>query len=382
MPPSSSYEPPEQGYYQLRFVQKALADRLTAIENAIPPQARVLDVGCNDGRIARHLLARGLVKEVTAVDLSDMILDKPDGLSFIRADLLKGDFKMLPASADVVLFLNVAHHLVCKSPKVAKAAINHLLSIAPLVLLDMGSFSEHGDWQWRRAYERHWQSDGEMWADLFAAAASRWPLLLYPAQNGGQRVLWQLTSQAKSPATTGYHVLGCYRRTVSSIPHLKRLVKVSGLDDKREAFGQSIGQLCPEVVFYLLEGGNGKLFWSRKWLYAREWMEQATLAIEAFLGTLGRENLCLAVDVDGDFGMVYPFHEDLFASTCVVHQWDTRNFFNAKECAEVKQFAATPVKVDKLPWRPVGELTDFQIARTRAGLQFLDFEPAPHIRHY
>ncbi len=184
------------------------------------------------------------------------------------------------------------------------------------------------------------------------------------------------------PPAAGYRVLGRYRRTVSSIPHLKRLVKVDNLDDKREAFGARIGELCPEVMFYLLEGGDGALYWGRKWLNEREWMEPATLAVESFLGTLGRKNLCLAVAIDADFGMIYPFNEELFASSCVVHQWDRRIYFNAGECAEIEQFAATPVRADKLPWRPVGELTDFQVARTRAGLVFLDFEPGPHIHHY
>src|SRR5690349_573542 len=90
---------PGPDYYQLSFARAALAARLDAIESAIAPGASIVDLGCNDGRIARHLLARGVAHSVIAVDLFDLIREKPEGLTFIRADLCDADLEMLPEQA-------------------------------------------------------------------------------------------------------------------------------------------------------------------------------------------------------------------------------------------------------------------------------------------
>jgi SAM-dependent methyltransferase len=227
--PSATYEFPETPYYQLFFMQAAFASRLAAIESAVLPQSRVLDLGCNDGRISCHLLKHGRAREVTAIDQVDSIGEKPAGLSFLRGDLCELKFEILPREVDVVLFLNLAHHLVHRSRQDAKSTINHMLSISPLVLLDMGSFTEQGPWGWRREYDRHWSSDAEMWDDLFEAASYRRALFRYFAQHGGSRVLWQLSQkvpliQNRMTQTTTYKVLGRYRRAVEEVDPCRRNV--------------------------------------------------------------------------------------------------------------------------------------------------------------
>ena len=116
-----------------------------------------------------------------------------------------------------------------------------------------------------------------------------------------------------------YRVVGQYRRNVSSVPQLKRLIQVQDLGEHATFFGSRPGQLCPDVVFYVLERGDGSFYWGKTWLNERQWMSQVTLAVESFLRTLGQENLCLSVDVDQEFGMIYPFNKELFTSSFVVH---------------------------------------------------------------
>ena len=188
----SWYEWPEQPYYEMPFARDAYPARLAAIENAVPAAAVVLDLGCHDGRIARHLLRTGRASRVTAVDQQPLLRDEPPLLTVIRADIADLDLRAL-GPADVVLALNLLHHLIARSPQAARALVSTVLDISATVLIDMGSFTEQGPWQWRQELGRHWSGDEQMWTDLLAPAASRRALLRYPAMAGGTRVLWQLT---------------------------------------------------------------------------------------------------------------------------------------------------------------------------------------------
>jgi SAM-dependent methyltransferase len=178
-------------YYELEFARTSLDLRLAVIARTVPPDSSVLDLGCNDGRISQTLLRLGLARHVLGVDICDLVRDPLPGFTFERADLLSLEtFAFEPV--DAVLLLNILHHVVAESRARARALVDHLLAISPLVLCDMGSFSEIGAWPWRRQFERYWCSDSEMWLDLFASATLRMPLLEYRAQVGGRRVLWRL----------------------------------------------------------------------------------------------------------------------------------------------------------------------------------------------
>lgn len=173
-----------------------------------------------------------------------------------------------------------------------------------------------------------------------------------------------------------YQILGQYRRTVSAIPSQKRLIEVGSLNHQPIPFGTELGQLCPDVVFYALTDGTGARYWARRWLNGRQALLEPTIAIESFLATLHRNDLCLAVDVSSEFGLVYFYEEELFASTTIVHQWDCEKYFDVRENRIVEEFAYSVVRWPGLPAFPIGVLTDFQIVRTSKGLVFLDFEPS------
>ncbi len=183
-------------YYDLDFVRRAYADRLAAVEALVPKGSTVIDLGCSDGRISRALLASGRARSVTAVDVVDQIGDEPDGLRFVRADLSDPDVDLDGLGrADVILMLNLLHHVVADSVAAARGLMVWAVASADLVIVDLGSFTEIRSWPWRLAYERYWRNDYELWNDLFAPAAHRRPVLRYHAQGpGSSRVLFAITS--------------------------------------------------------------------------------------------------------------------------------------------------------------------------------------------
>ena len=155
-----------------------------------PPGSTILDLGCNDGRIARHLLASGVAGRVFAIDREDLIADKPPNLTFLLADVEHLDLRTFQR-VDVVLALNILHHLVARSRELARETIRAARDMSTSVIVDMGSFTERGPWEWRQSYERFWSDDDEMFAYLFESAPRR-SLLQYPAMAGGHRVLWHI----------------------------------------------------------------------------------------------------------------------------------------------------------------------------------------------
>jgi SAM-dependent methyltransferase len=82
---------------------------------AIPDTARRgLDCGCGDGWLARWAAARGL--EMTAIDVSPLMIalarswtEPPLRIDYRVADVM--DVALPPASFDVVIAVNVVHHL-------------------------------------------------------------------------------------------------------------------------------------------------------------------------------------------------------------------------------------------------------------------------------
>jgi hypothetical protein len=173
-----------------------------------------------------------------------------------------------------------------------------------------------------------------------------------------------------------YKAVGLYRRTVSAIPDLKRLVAVKDMKESPIAFGEKLGQLCPDVIFYLLEDELGGRYWAKRWLNEREQLASPTRAIESYVATLDRSDVELSIKVDTQFGFVYRFNQQLFESNRVVHQWDCRRYFDAVERETIEIFASTLVRWPGLPEVRLGDLTDFQVTPTSRGLVFLDFEPS------
>ena len=176
---------------------------------------------------------------------------------------------------------------------------------------------------------------------------------------------------------TPYVVHARYRRTVSSIPALKKLIPVESEADEPIPFGDGLGDLCPDVIFYELLDVAGNRFWSKKWLGGKVWLEPRTRSIEAFLQRLDRQDLCLAKDFSETLGMVYSFNRTLFSSPSVVHYWNRYQYFTPEECQTIELTGGGMVQAEGLPHLPLCELTDFQIVRLESGLLYLDFELWP-----
>jgi hypothetical protein len=58
------------------------------------------------------------------------------------------DLGSLP-DADGVLILNLLHQFVRASKERANEVIDYLLYRYPVVIIDMGSFTEKGEWHWK-----------------------------------------------------------------------------------------------------------------------------------------------------------------------------------------------------------------------------------------
>lgn len=242
----------QAGYYQLPSAAAVFEERVAALREAIPSRSVLLDLGCNDGSIARELLASGTASRVHGYDLENIVPGEIAGFSFGVADLVSFDLSQLP-DANGVLILNVLHHVVGADPTRAREIVDYLLDRYPFVCVDLGSITEVGDWGWRKTYDLHWTDDKGIWDTLFASAGWRFKLLRYPAQ-GGHRVLWKLYKRPYpvQAATT----VRTFQRQMGSWMDDKRLVQL----------GDPTGEVAETVQFSIERSAQGDLFWRKSYL--------------------------------------------------------------------------------------------------------------------
>lgn len=175
-----------------------------------------------------------------------------------------------------------------------------------------------------------------------------------------------------------YRQISLHRRNTTRRPAKKRLFAVPDFGSAPIAFGRRRGKLSPDIIFRKLEDAEGKNYWGKRWYYERSPYIALTWEVEAFLATLDRTDLTLAVDIDPEFGLIYPYDEELFSSSFIVHAkelWRYWWYFSASERRQIRQLAAVRVNWPGMPDVRLGKLTDFQVTRTRRGLVFLYFEP-------
>ena len=160
----------------------------THVAALLPPEARVLDVGCGDGHMARAVAARRPDIAIEGID----VLVRPDAaipvVAFDGACIPLAD-----ASVDAVLFIDVLHHtpdpavLLAEAARVSRRTViikDHLadgvMAEATLRFMDRVGNARHGVAlpynYWRR----------RQWREAFAASGLtvevwREKLALYPA---------------------------------------------------------------------------------------------------------------------------------------------------------------------------------------------------------
>ena len=360
----------QRDYYTMPAAGEVLDARLDAIAQVMPKGATVLDLGCNDGSISNGLLERGAVAKSFGFDLEDIIAYRRPEIVFQPADMKTFDLAALP-DADGVLILNLLHHLVGFSKKRAKEVIDALIARYPFVIIDMGSFTENGDWYWRRAYARNWKSDAEMWSFLFASAKWRFKLLRYPTQGKGHRTLWKLYRDPYP--LDGLETVETFKRAPGTLN--KKLIPEAEVGDTA---------VVNSVEFSLARSRSGDKFWIKRYLNGSA---ELRAQIEGELARLaGQEALLINQRARRDLRAVEPvaveggtltflFEPELFAGE-IVHFQDWSDSFTPEQCKAGSVLGARPVPA--LPGRQPMKLLsacDFQICLTWDGISALDFEP-------
>lgn len=362
----------QRDYYTMPAAGEVLDARLDAIAQVMPKDATVLDLGCNDGSISNGLLERGAIAKSYGFDLEDIIAHRRPEIVFQAADMKTFDLAALP-DADGVLILNLLHHLVGFSKERAKEVIDALIARYPFVIIDMGSFTENGDWYWRRAYTKNWKSDAEMWSFLFSSAKWRFKLLRYPTQGKGHRTLWKLY---RDPYPLGaLETVETFKRVPGTWALTKKLIPVGQV-------GETV--VVNSVEFSLARSAQGDKFWIKRYLGSHA---ELRARIERELGHLASQEAVLInqrarrdlravepVAVEGAT-LTFLFEPELFAGD-IVHFQDWADFFTPEQCkaGSVLGSRAVPAVAGLQPMKLISAC-DFQICVTWDGISALDFEP-------
>jgi hypothetical protein len=363
----------QRDYYAMPPAGEALKARVDSIADAIPAGSVILDIGCNDGSVSNALLERGTISKSYGFDLEDILAHHRPEIVFRKANIKHFDLVQLP-DADGVLILNLLHHIVAFSKERAKEIVDTLLDRYGFVILDMGSFTETGNWGWRLTYDTHWKSDAQMWDFFFANAAWRFKLLRYPTQGKGFRTLWKLTK--KPYALDGLEEIETFRRTPGSWPEKKKLIPHAETGETK---------IVTTVDFAIALSPRGDKFWIKKYLLpdrdvrAGLEMRLANFAAGemAFVNERTQVDLRVARPIAHQTGgrLVFLFEPDLFAAT-VVHFQDWAQFLTPEQSKAGHVLATRSIELSKdFPRMSLLQACDFQLCTTWDGLTAIDFEP-------
>ena len=367
----------QRGYYLLASAANILQDRIEALARSIPKGSTILDIGCNDGTISSALIDRGVVKKAYGIELENILAyDRPE-IELIEGDMRTIDIASLP-QADGVLILNVLHHLIGRSPARAREIVDQLLERYGFVIVDLGSFSEQGDWGWRRSIALHWNSDSEMWDSLFHGAAWRFKILRYPTQGSGHRVLWKL--YRKPYELKSFSVEQAFVKTPGTWPGDKELIPIKDVN--------SLEKPPPgRVIFEKIISAQRDVFWVKR--YLAPWRPGVAAMEYEIWREVSKALLERKQRPDGQFShfgiselVEYPernsvcsIYEPDLTNAAAVHFQDWIKFFDASDTYLLGAFAARTIAVKGLRRVKIIHICDFQAASGWDGIKLLDFEP-------
>lgn len=151
----------EDQLYHVRHHQRSLA-RAERMARFLPPDARILDVGCNQGLTSRLLLDRLPAAEVTGLELSRSTLD-PELLEHPRFRFIETnvcDFSP-DGTYDAVVYGAVHHHIVRERGLGEAIRVWRTLASAcrGQLFFETGHLSEGSRWAWQRHLRNYFRSD-------------------------------------------------------------------------------------------------------------------------------------------------------------------------------------------------------------------------------
>lgn len=369
----------QRDYYTMPAARDVLAARVAAIADVIPKGSTIVDLGCNDGSVSNALIEHGAISKSYGFDLEDIIVYRRPEIVFQKANLKHHDLATLP-DADGVLILNVLHHLVRFSKDRAKQVIDMLLDRYPFVILDMGSFTETGEWGWRTLFDTLWKNDGEMWDFLFSNAEWRFKLLRYPTQGKGHRTLWKLYK--KKYLIENLEETATFRRTPGSWPASKQLIPTADIGETKTV---------TTVQFALARSRQGDKFWIKQYLpFNRDTRAAFEMILAEFAAsqmefvntrTQVGMRVLRPVAVLPEGKVVFLFEPDIFDAT-VVHFQDWAEFMEPAVNKAGHLLATRSIEFSReFPRMSLLQACDFQLSTTWDGLVALDFEPNNWLTH-
>jgi hypothetical protein len=348
----------QHNYYENTHAKNTIQSRIDSIKEHTDMHMSVLDIGCNDGSISKNISNR-----IVGVDL-----EKVAPFKVIVKDLSKDSFVDLPQT-DVFLCLNILHHIQNR----ANELIDHLLENHLFGFIDMGSVTEKGEWNWLKKLKEKYNSDDELFKDLFRNAYYE-KILEYPAQ-GGTRKLFKIWKKDNI-----FKIENVYRRNVAGSANKKKLIEVSSLSDKKEIISIDDNMLCPYVCFFKI-GIKNDLFWAKKHLGNTVYNSAPSKKelLDQFLKTLPY-NIQTPLFRHPQFGEIYKYEDNLFKGKALhLNHVYKYNELTESEIQYVESFAETVIDIEGFKNLKIKELVDFQTIKTEKGLTFIDFDLNPGI---
>lgn len=96
--------------------------------------------------ITRRLLDAGIARSAVCIDRSPLPQPVAPGMRFVRADACNLRYCDLGAF-DLALLLNLLHHVAIDSVLAERDLVTEVLDVAPIMLVEMDSFTEQGPWR-------------------------------------------------------------------------------------------------------------------------------------------------------------------------------------------------------------------------------------------